>query len=82
VKFEDAPMELSRAVAEAVNVVNSHQGETTVWLRFAESETEEFDFVANAAKLTGNSFEFMAGYDTFAGTVDELKEIRVQVIPA
>lgn len=75
-------MELTRAVAEAVNVVNSHQGETTVWLRFANGDPEEFDFVANAAKLTGNSFEFQAGYDTFSGTVDELREIRVQVIPA
>lgn len=71
--------ELRRAVAKAVDVVNSHSGQTSVHLRFA-GDPAEIDFVANAARLHGGTFEFHAGIETYGGSVEELSEIKTEVI--
>jgi hypothetical protein len=70
---------LHHAVVRAVDVVNSHSGHTTVHLRFAE-DLADVDFVANSAKLHGVTFEFQAGFETYGGSVDELSEIKTEVI--
>jgi len=70
---------LHRAVAEAIDVVNAHSGQTTVHLRFAD-DPAELDFVANAAALRDGSFEFHAGFETYSGSLEELSDIRTEVI--
>jgi len=70
---------LPLAVARAVDVVNSHAGQTTVRLRF-EGEPYDLDFVANAARLQNGRFEFQAGIETYAGSVEELAEIKTEII--
>ncbi|MFQ5806899.1 MAG: hypothetical protein ACE5I3_10660 [Phycisphaerae bacterium] len=72
-------VELRRAVAQAVDLVNSHSGETSVQLRFA-GDRSELDFVANSARLQGAIFEFQAGFETYGGSVEELSEIKTEVI--
>ena len=72
-------VELRRAVAKAVDLVNSHSGHTSVHLRFAGDPTA-IDFVANSAQLRGGRFEFQAGFETYGGSVEELSEISTQVI--
>ena len=71
--------ELRRAVAEAVDVVNAHSGQTSVHLRFA-GDPAAVDFVANSARLQGATFEFQAGFETYGGSVDELSEIKTEII--
>ena len=71
--------ELRRAVAQAVDLVNSHSGQTSVHLRFAD-DPAAIDFVANAARLQGATFEFQAGFETYGGSVEELSEIKTEVI--
>lgn len=71
--------ELRRAVAEAVDVVNTHSGQATVHLRFA-SDPVGIDFVANSARMLGGTFEFQAGFETYGGLVEELSEIRTELI--
>lgn len=73
-------VELQNAVNSAVNLVNHHSGQTSVHLRFNDGEPAEIDFVANAASLSGRSFEFVAGYETYGGSLDELVEITAKVI--
>jgi len=71
--------ELQRAVANAVNLVNTHAGQTAVRLRFAD-DPSEVDFVANAATCADGSFEFQAGFETYGGNVAELSDICAEVI--
>ena len=71
--------ELRRAVVEAVDLVNSHSGQTSVHLRFAD-DPAEIDFVANSARLQGARFEFQAGFETDGGSVEELSGIKTEVI--
>jgi hypothetical protein len=71
--------ELRRAVAEAIALVNSHSGHTSVHLRFV-NDPSEIDFIANSGRLQGTAFEFQAGFETYAGSVDELSEIKTEVI--
>lgn len=71
--------ELRRAVAQAVDLVNTHSGQTSVHLRFAD-DPAAIDFVANAAHLQGAKFEFQAGFETYGGSVEELSEIKTEVI--
>lgn len=71
--------DLRSAVADAVNVVNHHAGQTCVHLRFA-GDTDHIDFVANSANLLDGVFEFKAGFETVCGKIDELEDIRTQVI--
>lgn len=72
-------MMLTEAVKDAVSLVNTHAGETTVWLSF-EDDPVGIDFVANAARVSGDRFEFQAGIDTYTGSVGELAGIRAEVI--
>lgn len=74
-----ASVEMQRAVKSAVSLVNSNAGQTFVKLRFA-SDSTDIDFVANAARFTGGQFEFQAGFETYGGNVEELSEIRAEVI--
>ncbi len=67
-------------VANAVKLVNDHAGLAAVRLRFQSPELSEVDFVANSASLKGDRFSFVAGIDTFDGTVSELAEIEAAVI--
>ena len=70
---------LRTAVEQAVNVVIAHAGQTTVHLRFS-GDPGGVDFVANAARIQGASFEFQSGFDTYGGSVDELSDIKTEVI--
>ncbi|MBI5865359.1 MAG: hypothetical protein HZB38_12790 [Planctomycetes bacterium] len=70
---------LQHAVANAVDVVNANSGLTCVKLRFADDQSE-IDFVANAAQFSQGRFEFQAGFETYGGAVDELEDIRAEVI--
>jgi hypothetical protein len=72
-------VELRRAVAKAVDLVNSHSGQTSVHLRFV-NDPSAIDFIANSARLQGAAFEFQAGFETYGGSVDELSEIRTEVL--
>ena len=71
--------ELRRAVADAVELVNSHSGRTCVSLRFSQEPTV-INFVANAARMHGEAFEFQAGFETYGGQLEELSEIRTELI--
>ena len=66
------------AVANAVDLVNANAGRATVHLLFHGEP--ELDFVANAARLEGDIFKFEAGIEAFSGTVDELAEIRAELV--
>jgi hypothetical protein len=70
---------LRHAVAQAIDLVNSHSGQTSVHLRFA-GDPAAIDFVANSASLLGGKFEFQAGFETYGGSVEEISEISTQVI--
>lgn len=70
---------LNQAVRQAVELVNLHGGHTSVKLRFSD-DPNSLDFIANSAKLQGPLFEFNAGFETYGGRVDELSEIRFEVI--
>lgn len=73
--------EMHRAVANAVNMVNLHSGETSVRLRFRSDNREpELDFVANSASLTKGGFEFTAGFETYTGSFEDLAEIHAELI--
>jgi hypothetical protein len=71
--------ELRRAVADAVNLVNAHSGQTSVHLRFSNEPTA-INFIANAARVQDNDFEFQAGFETYGGRLEELSEIRAELI--
>lgn len=70
---------LNEAIKDAVTLVNSHSGETSVWLSF-EDDPVGIDFVANAARVSGNRFEFQSGFETYSGSFEELAGIRAEVI--
>jgi hypothetical protein len=72
--------DLQRAVMDAVNLVNTHSGQTSVRLLFNSDEMPELDFVANSAVLRGQQFEFTAGFETYGGSIEELLDIRAEVI--
>ncbi|TWT44259.1 hypothetical protein RAS1_06690 [Phycisphaerae bacterium RAS1] len=73
--------ELKQAVADAVNLVNAHSGKATIRLRFAsDGLSDELDFVANSARLNGDMFTFVSGFETFGGKVAELAGISAEVI--
>lgn len=70
---------VQQAVADAVDLVNTHAGRTCIRLRF-EGDLDAVDFVANAAKLQEGRFEFQAGIETYQGMVSELSEINAHLI--
>lgn len=72
--------QLEQAVADAVNLVNAHSGQTSVRLRFHSAEFGEVDFIAHTASLKGDRFEFSSGFETFDGRLDELAHIKAEVI--
>lgn len=72
-------MELRRAVMRAIDLVNAHSGQTSVHLRFA-GDPAAIDFVANSARMQGGRFEFQSGFETYGGDVEELSDIKTQVI--
>jgi hypothetical protein len=72
--------DLQRAVMDAVNLVNTYSGQTSVRLLFNSDEMPELDFVANSAILRGHQFEFTAGFETYGGSIEELLDIRAEVI--
>lgn len=71
--------QIARAVADAVKLVNANSGNACVRLRFNE-DAGEVDFVANSATISGESFEFISGFDSFGGSLRELADIRAEVI--
>ena len=71
--------EMHRVVADVVDKVNANSGLTCVRLRFADDQSE-IDFVANAAHLTHGRFEFQAGFETYGGDIDELEDVRAELI--
>lgn len=70
---------MQNALADAVSTVNAHAGETRVRLRFSD-DPDELDFVANSAMMRNNAFEFQAGFATYGGSVEEISEIRAEII--
>ena len=71
---------IQQAVADAVSLVNTHSGQTSVHLRFNSTDLADVDLVANSASLQGESFAFTAGFETFNGTVTELADIKTELI--
>jgi hypothetical protein len=72
--------ELKRAVAEAVDQVNTHSGRACVHLRFNSADLPELEFLANSARLMGEKFLFTSGFETYDGSIEELASIRTEVI--
>jgi len=70
---------LKTAIVDAVDMVNSHAGQTRVLMRFVDDPTG-YDFIANAARIHGGLFEFQAGFDSYSGSLDELSEIKAELI--
>lgn len=70
--------DIRRAVADAVQLVNRHPGQTCIRLRFRDEYAE--DFVANSAALNGESFSFSAGFDTYGGALEDLATIETETI--
>ncbi len=75
-----ASEELQRAVSHAVNLVNTHSGNASIMLRFKDSDGADIDFVANSARLDGEKFLFTAGYEEYAGLIEELSAIEARLI--
>ncbi|MGE0479257.1 MAG: hypothetical protein AB7Q17_02175 [Phycisphaerae bacterium] len=71
--------EIGRAVADAVRLVNQHSGRMCIQLRYCDDPTT-IDFVANRAQLNGGDFEFVAGFETYAGRIDDVADIRAELI--
>jgi hypothetical protein len=71
--------EMRRQVDHAVNTVNTHQGETCVYLQF-EDDAQEIDFMASSARMEGESFEFSSGCETLRGSLGEVRAIRAEII--
>lgn len=72
-------LDVRTAMLRAVKAVNDHAGETCVHVRFA-NDPSEIDFIANAARMIDGAFEFCAGFETLAGSVDEVDAVRTEVI--
>lgn len=71
--------QINDAIERAVNLVNTHAGQTNVSLRF-QDDPVPIDFIANGASFQGGTFEFQAGFETYSGRLDELQEIRSELI--
>ena len=71
---------LRKAVTDAVDLVNSHSGAASVRLEFNSESVPPIDFVANSGSFEGENFIFTAGFETYGGSVDELKDIRAELI--
>lgn len=69
---------IRQKIADAVQLVNDHAGRATVHLLFKGES--EIDFIANAARLEGEAFSFEAGFESFSGSLDEVGDIRTEVI--
>ena len=69
---------IRRAVADAVELVNTHAGKAAVHLLFKGED--EIDFIANSARIEGDQFEFASGFESFTGSVGELSRIRAELI--
>lgn len=78
--MQTSNVELRKAVADAVHLVNNHSGQAAVRLVFDSVDIPALDFVANSATFQGDSFVFTSGFETFDGTLGELKDIRAEVI--
>jgi hypothetical protein len=70
---------IHQAVADAVNLVNHHRGVTSVKLLFNDDPTA-VDIVANSARIFGDTFEFVAGFESYGGSFSELRGIEARVI--
>ncbi len=71
---------LRKAVTDAVDLVNSHSGAASVRLEFNSATVPPVDFVANSGSVEGEHFTFTAGFETYGGSVDELKGIQTELI--
>ncbi len=71
---------LRKAVTDAVDLVNSHSGAASVRLEFNSETVPPVDFVANSGSVDGGHFTFTAGFETYGGSVEELKGIRAELI--
>lgn len=69
---------IRQKVADAVQLVNNHAGRASVHLCFKGES--EIDFIANSARLDGEAFSFEAGYESFSGSLDEIANIRTELI--
>jgi len=70
---------LRQAVLNAVDLVNTHAGQTSVHLHFT-GDNSGLDFIANSASMHGSQFEFQAGYEKIGGEVKELSNIKTEII--
>ncbi|MCH7872603.1 MAG: hypothetical protein IID33_12970 [Planctomycetes bacterium] len=71
---------LRKAVTDAVDLVNSHSGAASVRLEFNSETVPPIDFVANSGSFEGENFIFTAGFETYGGSMEELKNIRAELI--
>lgn len=71
---------LRKAVTDAVDLVNSHSGAASVRLEFNSETVPPIDFVANSGSFEGENFVFTAGFETYGGSMEELKNIRAELI--
>ena len=72
--------ELRQAVTDVVKLVNSHSGQASVRLTFNSKEYPAVDFVANSGSFQGDNFCFTSGFETYDGSIEELKDIRAELI--
>lgn len=70
---------LRKAVVDAVSLVNTHSGQAAVTLRY-NADDYPVDFVANSGAFQGDKFVFTAGFEQYAGTLDQLADIRAELI--
>lgn len=71
--------ELNNVIRDVVRMVNENSGQTSVRLRYCD-DCDDINFVANSARLDGCSFEFVAGFETYCGTVEDLADLSANVI--
>lgn len=77
----DAPsFGLRKAVSDAVDLVNSHSGATSVRLEFKVAGLPPLDFVANSGIFEGDRFMFTAGFERYDGSIRDLKHIHAELI--
>lgn len=70
---------LRTSVEDAIKLVNLHSGQANVRLWF-NSVQPPFDFIANSGALQGDNFVFTAGFETIEGRINDLREIRAELI--
>ena len=75
-----ADSHLRKAVTDAVDLVNSHSGAASVRLEFNSETVPPVDFVANSGTFEGETFTFTAGFETYGGSMNELKGIQTELI--